>query len=134
MHSILGDVAERLGDRRRALEFFVDGMNEHHWIGNTEMVGRMLRRIGLRFVDIDPEAAAITIGAGTAFSHGWTLTTRVIEDQRQGIEALTAALGADRCEQLLEQGAAMEEHDAVVMARAAAARVPSADCREGDDV
>ena len=125
VHSILGDVAERLGDRRRALEFFVIGMDEHHWIGNTEMAGRMLRRIGLRLVDDDPEAAAITIGAGTAFSHGWTLTTRVIEDQRQGIEALTAALGAEQCEQLLEQGAAIEEHDAVIAARDAAARVLS---------
>jgi hypothetical protein len=123
VHSILGDVAERLGDPNRALEYFVMGMDEQHWLGNTEMVGRMLRRLGLRLVDHDPEAAAITIGAGTAFSHGWTLTTRVIEDQRQGIEVLTAALGADRCEHLLEQGAAMEEHEAVALARDAARRV-----------
>jgi predicted ATPase/class 3 adenylate cyclase len=127
VHSILGDVAERLGDARRALEFFAIGMDEQHWLGNTEMVGRMLRRIGLRLVDDDPEAAAIAIGSGTAFSHGWTLTTRVVEDQRKGIEALTAALGADRCEQLLEQGAAMEEHDAVGLARDAARRVLSAE-------
>jgi hypothetical protein len=61
------------------------------------------------------------------FSQGWTLTTRVVEDQRRGIEALTTALGADRCEQLLEQGAAMEEHDAVALARDASARVLSAE-------
>jgi predicted ATPase/class 3 adenylate cyclase len=121
VHSILGDVAERLGDRRQALEFFAIGMEEQHWLGNSEMVGRMLRRIGLRLVDDDPEAAALTIGAGTAFSHGWTLTTRVVEDQRQGIEALDAVLGADRCAELIALGAAMNEHDAVVMARAAAA-------------
>ena len=127
VHSVLGDVAERLGDRRRALEFFAIGMEEQHWLGNTEMVGRMLRRIGLRLVDDDPEAAAIAIGAGTAFSHGWTLTTRVVEDQRQGIEALTAALGAERCEQLLEEGAATEEHDAVALARDASRRVLSAE-------
>ena len=84
VHSILGDVAERLGDRRQALEFFAIGMEEQHWLGNSEMVGRMLRRIGLRLVDDDPEAAALTIGAGTAFSHGWTLTTRVVEDQSVG--------------------------------------------------
>jgi predicted ATPase/class 3 adenylate cyclase len=122
VHSILGDVADRLGDRRQALEFFAIGMEEQHWLGNTEMVGRMLRRIALRLVDDDPEAAALIIGAGTEFSHGWTLTTRVVEDQRRGIDALNAALGADRCAELMAQGAAMVEHDAVVMARAAAAR------------
>jgi predicted ATPase/class 3 adenylate cyclase len=126
VHSILGDVAERLGDQRHALEFFAIGMEEQHWLGNSEMVGRMLRRVGLRLVDHDPESAALTIGAGTAFSHGWTLTTRVVEDQERGIEALNAALGADRCAKLLDRGAAMDEHDAVVEARAAAARTLSA--------
>ena len=126
VHSLLGDVAERLGDRRHALEFFAIGMDEQHWLGNSEMVGRMLRRIGLRLVDHDPEAAALTIGAGTAFSHGWTLAKRVVEDQERGIEALNAALGADRCAELLDRGAAMDEHDAVVEARAAAARTVSA--------
>ena len=118
VHSMLGDVAERLGDRRQALEFFAIGMEEQHWLGNSEMVGRMLRRIGLRLVDDNSEAAALIIGAGTAFSHGWTLTTRVVEDQERGIESLKAALGADRCAELLDRGAAMEEHDAVVEARA----------------
>jgi predicted ATPase/class 3 adenylate cyclase len=127
VHSILGDVAERLGDRRQALEFFAIGMQEQHWLGNGEMVGRMLRRIALRLVDDDPESAALIIGAGTAFSHGWTLTTRVVEDQRRGIDALNAALGADRCAQLMAQGAAMDEHDAVVAARAAATRVLASD-------
>jgi predicted ATPase/class 3 adenylate cyclase len=127
VHSILGDVAERLGDRRHALEFFAIGMEEQHWLGNSEMVGRMLRRIGLRLVEHDPEAAALTIGAGTALSHGWTLTTRVVEDQERGIESLNAALGAGRCAELLDRGAAMDEHDAVVEARAAAARNLSAD-------
>jgi predicted ATPase/class 3 adenylate cyclase len=126
VHSILGDVAERLGDRRHALEFFAIGMEEQHWLGNSEMVGRMLRRIGLRLVNDDPEAAALAIGAGTAFSHGWTLTTRVVEDQELGIETLNAALGTDRCTELIAQGAAMDEHDAVVEARAAAARTLSA--------
>jgi predicted ATPase/class 3 adenylate cyclase len=127
VHSILGDVAERLSDRRQALEFFAIGMNEQHWLGNSEMVGRMLRRIGLRLVHHDPEAAALTIGAGIAFSHGWTLTPRVVEDQERGIEALNAALGADRCAELLDRGATIDEHDAVVEARAAAARTLSAD-------
>jgi hypothetical protein len=127
VHSILGDVAERLGDLRRALEYFVLGMDEQHWLGNSEMVGRMLRRLGLRLVDGDPESAALVLGAGTALSRGWTLTTRVVEDQRRGIEALTAVLGAERCEELLEHGAVMEEHDAVALAREAAARVLEAE-------
>jgi hypothetical protein len=134
VHSVLGDVSERLGDRRQALEFFVLGMNELHWLGNTEMVGRMLRRIGIRLVEHDPEAAALVIGAGTAFSHGWTLTERVVEDQRRAIESLNAALGEEPRAELMAQGAAMEEHDAVVMARAAAEHVLSADRGEGNDV
>jgi predicted ATPase/class 3 adenylate cyclase len=134
MHPMLGDVAERLGDRRQALEFFVLGMDELHWLGNTEMVGRMLRRIGIRLVEHDPEAAARVIGAGTAFSHGWTLATRVVEDQRRAIGALETALGADRRAELMARGAAMEEHDAVVMARDAAERVLSTSRREGDGV
>jgi hypothetical protein len=127
VHGILGDVAERLGHRRQALEFFMLGMNELHWLGNTEMVGRMLRRIGIRLVEHDPEAAAFVIGAGTSLSHGWTLTERVVEDQRRAIEALNAALGADRRAELMAQGAVMEEYDAVLAARAAATRVLAGD-------
>ena len=36
VHSMLGDVAERLGDHRVALQYFVMGMDEHHWIGRTK--------------------------------------------------------------------------------------------------
>jgi predicted ATPase len=125
-YSFLGDVAERLGDRRQALELFVTAMDEQHWLGSSEVVGRMLRRIGLLLVDDDPDAAALINGAGTELSHGWTLSQRAIEDQRKGIEALNSALGTERTVELLAQGAAMEEHDAVVAARAAAARALAA--------
>jgi predicted ATPase/class 3 adenylate cyclase len=121
MHSVLGDVVERLGDAREALEFFALGMDELHWLGQSEMVGRMLRRVGLGLVNHDPQAAALAIGAGTALSHGWTLTERVTEAQERAIDALNAALGETRCTELLAQGAAMPEHDAVLAARAAAA-------------
>src|SRR4030095_3337053 len=77
LHSILGDVAERLGDRRRALEYFAAGMDEVHWLGQSEIVGRMLRRIGLLLVTEDPETAALLFGAGTKPSKALTLARRV---------------------------------------------------------
>jgi predicted ATPase len=125
-YSMLGDVAERLGERRHALELFTIGMNEMHWVGHTEVVGRMLRRVGLGLVDDAPEEAALLIGAGTSFSHGWTLTRRVVEDQERGIQALNAALGADRCAELMAQGSCMDEHDVVLIAREAAERALAA--------
>jgi predicted ATPase/class 3 adenylate cyclase len=123
VHSVLGDVAERLGDPRHALEYFVIGMDELHWLGQSEIVGRMLRRVGLGLIDHDPEAAAVAIGSGMALSHGWTLAPRVTDAHARGVAELNAVLGEPRCAELLAEGAAMPEHDAVIAARAAAMRV-----------
>ena len=49
-------------------------MDEHFWLGATELTGRMLRRIGLLLVEHDPEQAAIIIGAGMARSQASSLT------------------------------------------------------------
>jgi hypothetical protein len=122
VHGQLGDVAERLGDRRLALELFGRGMDGLHWIGFSEQVGRMFRRIALLLVADDPEAAAVIAGAGKARSVGYTMTERVVRAYDQGMLELDAALGASRHRELSEQGAAMPEHDAVVYARAAVAR------------
>jgi len=122
VHSVLGDVAERVGDRRLALEYFVLGMDEWHWLGNAELVGRMLRRIGLLLVEHQPEAAALIIGAGLTRTRAATLTERVNAYHREGIAVLDVAIGADRCRMLQADGAALDEYEAVVMARAAAAR------------
>ena len=51
-----------------------------------------------------------------------TLTERVNEQHRAGIAILDAALGADRCQALQTQGAAMDEHDVIVLARTAVSR------------
>jgi predicted ATPase len=124
---MLGDVAERLGDRRLALELFVAGMEAFYWLGHAEVLGRMLRRIGLLVIRSDPETAALLIGAGTARTRAATLTERVNELHRRGIQALEAALGPDRCQELLSQGALMDENDAVAAARSAAANALSND-------
>jgi hypothetical protein len=120
VHSVLGDVAERLGDERRAVEYFVIGMDQHAWLGNFELVGRMLRRIGLALVERDPGRAAVIIGAGTARSQSSALTERVNRQHRERVAVLEASLGADRTRALMEQGEAMADHEAVAFARAAA--------------
>jgi hypothetical protein len=122
VHGQLGDVAERLGDRRLALELFGRGMDGLHWIGFSEQVGRMFRRIALLLIADDPDVAAVIAGAGEARSVGYTMTERVMRAYDRGMLDLDAALGASRHRELSEQGAAMPEHEAVVYARAAVAR------------
>jgi len=122
VHSILGDVAERLGDHRLALLYFVMGMDEHHWLGQSELAGRMLRRIGLALAEDDPEPAAIIVGAGMARSQASTLTERVNQHHRERVAVLEASLGAQRCKALMSQGAAMADNEAVVLAHATAER------------
>jgi hypothetical protein len=96
-------------------------MDEQHWLGQTELAGRMLRRIGLALVDDNPMQAAIIIGAGTARSHAATLTERVNRHHRERIAILEAAIGAERCQTLMAQGAALSDNDAVAVALAHAA-------------
>jgi predicted ATPase len=122
IHSILGDVAERLGDHQLALQYFVIGMDEHHWLGQTELAGRMLRRLGLALVEHDPEPAAIIVGAGMARSQASTLTERVNQHHRERVAVLEASLGAERCRSLMSQGAAMADNDAVALAHTTAER------------
>ena len=98
------------------------GMDEHHWLGQTELAGRMLRRIGLALVEQDPEPAAIIVGAGMARSQASTLTERVNQHHRERIAVLEASLGAERCRTLMQQGAAMADNEAVALAHAAAER------------
>ncbi len=120
VHGMLGDVAERLGDHRLALEYFVLGMDKLDWLGQTELAGRMLRRIGLILVERDPERAAIIVGAGMARSHASTLTERVNRHHRERMAVLEGSLGPDRSKALTSRGAAMADHDAVSLAHAAA--------------
>jgi hypothetical protein len=125
IESMLGDVAERLGDRRQALELFTKGLEGHLWLGQPELLGRALRRIGLLLIDQDPETAALLLGAAVQGSRALTLTQRVQDQHERGIAALGTVLGADRSRELQETGAAMGEHDAVVLARTAVARALS---------
>jgi predicted ATPase/class 3 adenylate cyclase len=122
IHSVLGDVAERLGDHRLALEYFVLGMDEHHWLGGTELTGRMLRRIGLLLVEHDPEQAAIIIGAGMARSQASSLTERVNRHHEERIAVLDRSIGTARRETLMHNGAALDNNEAVLVAHAAAER------------
>ena len=122
VHSILGDVAERLGDHRLALQYFVMGMDEHHWLGQRELAGRMLRRLGLALAEHDPEPAAVIVGAGMARSQASTLTERVNHHHRERVAVLEAVLGAERCQTLMSQGAAMADNEAVNLAHTSAER------------
>jgi hypothetical protein len=122
VHSVLGDVAERLGDHPLALEYFVLGMDEHYWLGSIELVGRMLRRIGLALAESEPTDAARIIGAGMERSQAGTLTERVNRHHRERVALIEAAIGADRCGSLLRQGATLTDHEAVALAHEAAER------------
>ena len=66
LYSVAGDVAERLGERRLALEYFTLGMDEMGWMGSAEMVGRMLQRIGLLIAHDEPDNGALITGSGAA--------------------------------------------------------------------
>jgi len=122
---MLGDVAERLGDGRLALTLFVAGMEALHWLGHHEVLERMLRRIGLLLIPSDPENAALLIGGGTARTPAASLSERINEMHRSGIQVFEGALGTDRCQELFSRGALMDENDAVAAARAAAAKALS---------
>jgi predicted ATPase/class 3 adenylate cyclase len=121
LHSMLADVAERLGERRLALEYWLDGATDTAWVGLSELLGRNLRRIGLLLLDDDPETAAVLLGAGLERSEtSRFLTGRVIDAQERGISELNEALGTERCDQLLARGRSIDDHAAVALARAAA--------------
>jgi predicted ATPase/class 3 adenylate cyclase len=122
VHSILGDVLERLGDHRLALEYFVRGMDEHDWLGQTELAGRMLRRVGLALAETDPEQAAVITGAGMARSQASTLTERVNRHHVERMRIIETMLGTERCQALVRQGAAMPDHEAVALAHVVAER------------
>jgi predicted ATPase/class 3 adenylate cyclase/tetratricopeptide (TPR) repeat protein len=119
LHSMLADVAERLGERRLALEYFLDGASFTAWAGLSEVLGRLLRRIALLCIDHDPEAAAVLLGAGLERSGGSRLAGRAIDAQDRGIADLSEALGVERCEQLMARGRSIDDHTAVALARTA---------------
>jgi len=134
MHGMLADVAERLGDPRLALEYWVLGLDEMERQGSTELLGRTYRRIGLLVVDDDPEAAAILLGAGLARSRASRLTGRAVDAQDRGLDEVAAILGAERSRELEARGAAMDDHAVGVLARTAAARKLSAEAAPQPDL
>ena len=120
LHSMLADVAERLGERRLAIECWLDGATDTAWAGLSEILGRNLRRIALLFIEHDPETAAVLLSAGLERSIGSRLTGRAIDAQARGLVELNEALGAERCEQLMARGRSIDDHAAVALARTAA--------------
>jgi hypothetical protein len=120
LHSQLADVAERLGEHRLALEYWLDGATLLAWAGMTEVLGRTLRRIALLCVEHDPEAAAVLLGAALHRFNAASLRARWIDAQERGIAELNEQLGEERCELLMARGRAMDDHATVALARTAA--------------
>ena len=120
LHSMLADVAERLGDRKLALEYWLAGASATAWAGLSELLGRNLRRIAFLLLEHDPETAAVLLGAGLERSGASRLTVRVIDTLEHGIEELSEELGAERCEQLMARGRSIDDQAAVALARTAA--------------
>jgi hypothetical protein len=104
--------------RRRARHAF--GIGRARPSRQTELAGRLLRRIGHALAETDRERAAVITGAGVARSQSSTLTERVKRYHRERVAVLEELLGADRCNALVDQGAAMTDNDAVRFAHAAA--------------
>ena len=122
VHAVLGDVAERLGERRLALEYFANGMEEQNMLGLSEQIGRMFQRIGLLLVGDDPETAAVLTGAAAKRSIGYTMTQRVVNTWKQGMADLDSTLGEAARHALQARGVAMDDHEAMAVARTAVAR------------
>ena len=120
LHSMLADVAERLGDRKLAFEYWLAGASATAWAGLSELLGRNLRRIAFLLLEHDPETAAVLLGAGLERSGASRLTVRVIDTQEHGIADLNEELGAVRCEQLMARGRSIDDQAAVALARTAA--------------
>ncbi|MCJ7438220.1 MAG: adenylate/guanylate cyclase domain-containing protein, partial [Acidimicrobiia bacterium] len=120
LHTMLADVAERLGEHRLALEYWLDGARFTAWAGLSEVLGRTLRRIALQLLEHDPETAAVLLGAGLERSVGSRLTGRAIDAQDRGIAELGEVLGAERFEQLMARGRSIDDQAAVALARTAA--------------
>ena len=127
LHSMLADVAERLGENQLALEYWLDGASSMAWAGLSELLGRNLRRIALLVLEHDPEAAAVLLGAGLERSGASRLTGRVIDAHDRGIAELSDVLGTERCEQLMAHGRTIDDHAAVTLARTAATPLLIAD-------
>jgi predicted ATPase/class 3 adenylate cyclase len=117
LHPMLADVAERVGEPRLALEYWLEGANDMAWAGLSELLGRALRRIALRCIEHDPESAAVLLGAALKRAEASRYTGRVGDEQDRGIRELNDALGAARCEQLMARGRSVDDHAAVALAR-----------------
>jgi hypothetical protein len=119
---MMGDVAQRLGDRPLALEYFTRGLAEQYWLGYVEMIGRMLRRVAMLLVDDAPRDAALITGAVHERSPV-TMTERVTDLWADAMSVLDASLGEDVRVGLQNQGAALSDQEAVTLATRVAEQV-----------
>ena len=85
------------------------------WMGSSEMVGRMLQRIGLLIADDEPENGALITGAARRRSVGYTMTTRVVDRWERVMADLDAALGEQARHELQARGAAMDDREATAL-------------------
>src|SRR5262249_21978480 len=79
---IAGDVASRQGNRRDALQFFDQGIDDHLWFGNRRMLASALGRLADELADTDPASAAVLYGALDALPP-YTLVTQHARHARQ---------------------------------------------------
>src|SRR5262249_3393924 len=94
-----------------------------HWQGNRLVLGTMVGRVAAILAGSEPVASAVLQGAGDARASAFAKTAHAIEEQEQAKEAIDAALGTTRHAELVAEGAAMTDDDAVAYALAAIARV-----------
>lgn len=66
-----GDLADRTGDRRAALEYFAKAIDTFHWLG-LRLFGTVLVRVACMLAEHAAEAAAVLHGAGHALDRDFT--------------------------------------------------------------
>jgi predicted ATPase/class 3 adenylate cyclase len=121
--AVLGDLTDRNGNRLDALRSFARAIDFAHWQGNRLVLGTMVGRVAAIIAGSEPEASAVLQGAGDARAPAFAQTAHAVEEEKLANEAIDAALGATRHAELVAEGAAMTDDDAVAYALAAIARV-----------
>jgi predicted ATPase/class 3 adenylate cyclase len=122
---IAGDIAAYNRQRREALAYFDNAIEQSAWLGTRPLVRAILSLVAALLVDDDAETAAVLFGAADALAGSQAHTTHNIKTREQATGTLTKALGETRRAELYTQGTTMNDTDATDYAHQAITRALS---------